>query len=124
MQVGKSWEKAKEAHLKAAEAYANCGSLYHAGKQLEQAINMVRDLGQLDQVELLAERGGLLYRQAGSPESAAQLMVRAAKLLEMKEPGKAVGLYKKVRERLGRGGQLTDRTYSGGRHCGHGGQTD
>ena len=85
---------------------------------------MVRDLGQLDQVELLAERGGLLYRQAGSPESAAQLMVRAAKLLEMKEPGKAVGLYKKVRGRLGRGGQLTDRTYSGGRHCGHGGQTD
>ena len=97
MQVGKSWEQAKESHLKAAEAYANSGSLYHAGKQLEQAINMVRDLGQLEEVEVLAERGGLLYRQAGSPESAAQLMVRAAKLLEMKDPGKAVGLYQKVR---------------------------
>ena len=60
---------------------------------------MVRDLGQLEEVEVLAERGGLLYRQAGSPESAAQLMVRAAKLLEMKDPGKAVGLYQKVRER-------------------------
>ena len=59
---------------------------------------MVRDLGQFEEVEMLAERGGLLYRQAGSPESAAQLMVRAAKLLEMKDPGKAVGLYQKVRD--------------------------
>ena len=58
---------------------------------------MVRDLGQFEEVEMLAERGGLLYRQAGSPESAAQLMVRAAKLLEQKDPGKAVGLYQKVR---------------------------
>ena len=58
---------------------------------------MVRDLGQLEEVEALAERGGLLYRQAGSPESAAQLMGRAAKLLEQKDPGKAVGLYQKVR---------------------------
>ena len=94
--VGKSWEKAKESHLKAAEAYANCGNLYHAGKQLEQAINIVRDLGQVEEVESLAARGGLLYRQAGSPESAAQLMVRAAKLLELKDPGRAVGLYQKA----------------------------
>ena len=29
----------------------------------------------LSQVEDLASRGGLLYRQAGSPESAAQMLV-------------------------------------------------
>lgn len=94
--VGKSWEKAKESHLRAAEAYANCGSLYHAGKQLDQAINIVRDLGQLEEIESLAERGGLLYRQAGSPESASQLLVKAAKLLELKDPERSVGLYQKA----------------------------
>ena len=49
------------------------------------------------QVESLASRGGLLYRQAGSPESAAQLLVRAAKLLEGTRPEDAIGLYQKVR---------------------------
>ena len=94
--VGKNFAKAKETNLKAAEAYVKCGNLYHAGKQVELALNIVRDLGEVEEVEYLAERGGLLYRQAGSPESAAQLIVRAAKLLEQKDPGRAVGLYQKA----------------------------
>ena len=47
-------------------------------------MNIARDQNQFDEVEDLASRGGLLYRQSGSPESAAQLLVRAAKILEMK----------------------------------------
>ena len=42
--VGQSWDQAKTAHLKAAEAYANNGSLYHAGKQLDQVSDTVRDV--------------------------------------------------------------------------------
>ena len=53
----------------------------------------LRDMDQLEVVEDLANRVGLLYRQAGSPESAAQLLVRAAKLLEVKDPAQAVNLY-------------------------------
>ena len=34
--VGQSPAQAKDAHLRAAEAYANNGNLYHAGKQLDQ----------------------------------------------------------------------------------------
>ena len=34
--VGQSHAQAKDAHLRAAEAYANNGNLYHAGKQLDQ----------------------------------------------------------------------------------------
>jgi len=110
--VGQSWPEAKEAHLKAAEAYANNGSLYHAGKQLDQAMNIVRDMGQLDEVEELANRGGLLYRQAGSPESAAQLLVRAAKLLEVSDPARAVSLYLKAADTVG----TEDRTQEAGQH--------
>ena len=68
--VGQSWAQAKAAHLRAAEAFANNGNLYHAGKQLDQAMNIVRDLGQLEEVEQLASWGAGLYRQAGSRAAA------------------------------------------------------
>lgn len=48
------------------------------------------------QAEDLASRGGLLYRQAGSPESAAQMLVKAAKIVERETPENAVSLYEKA----------------------------
>ena len=75
-------------------------------------MNIVRDMGQLDEVEELANRGGLLYRQAGSPESAAQLLVRAAKLLEVSDPARAVSLYLKAADTVG----TEDRTQEAGQH--------
>ena len=110
--VGQSWAQAKAAHLRAAEAFANNGNLYHAGKQLDQAMNIVRDLGQLEEVEQLASRGAGLYRQAGSPESAAQLLVRAAKLLEPKDPALSVSLYQKAADTVG----TEDRSAEAGQH--------
>ena len=77
-----------------------------------QAMNIVRDQGLYGEVEDLASRGGLLYRQAGSPESAAQLLVRAAKILETREPGKAVSLYLKAADTVG----TEDRTTEAGQH--------
>ena len=83
-----SWEDCKAAHLRACEAYANSGSLYHAAKQLDQvnteccvlwnqvivqALLVCKEQGRLEEVEDLASRGGLLYRQAGNPESASQV---------------------------------------------------
>ena len=47
-------------------------------------------------MEDLASRGGLLYRQAGSPESAAQMLVKAAKIVERETPERAVSLYEKA----------------------------
>lgn len=99
--VGLAWEECKAAHLRACEAYANSGSLYHAAKQLDQALLVCKEQGRLEEVEGLASRGGLLYRQAGSPESAAQMLVRAAKLLEREHPARAVGLYEKAADTVG-----------------------
>jgi len=99
--VAKNWKSCKEAHKKACEGYANSGSLYHAGKQLDNAILICKEQNDLIEVEELASRGGLLYRQAGSPEAAAQMLVRAAKLLEMTRPENAVGLYLKASETIG-----------------------
>jgi len=94
--VSCSWEDCKAAHLRACEAYANSGSLYHAAKQLDQALLVCKEQGRLEEVEDLASRGGLLYRQAGNPESASQMLVRAAKLLEREHPSRAISLYEKA----------------------------
>jgi len=110
--VAKNWSASIEAHKKACEGYANSGSLYHAGKQLDQAVLMCKESNDLSEVETLAGRGGLLYRQAGSPESAAQLLVRAAKLLELTVPQNAIGLYEKASETVG----TEDRPAEAGQH--------
>ncbi len=57
---------------------------------LEQCVLICRDSNRLGQIAELAERGGLLYRQHGSPESAAQLLEKAAKILESKDPVRCV----------------------------------
>ena len=75
-------------------------------------MNIARDQNQYDEVEDLASRGGLLYRQSGSPESAAQLLVRAAKILEMKDPARSVSLYQKAAETV----DTEDRTNEAGQH--------
>lgn len=110
--VGRAWEQAKSAHMKAAEAYANSGSLFHAGKQFDQAMLICKEMGLLEEVEDLASRGGLLYRQAGSPESASHMLIRAAKLLEVKHPERAISLYEKAADTVG----TEDRPAEAGQH--------
>jgi len=99
--VAKKWTACKEAHLRACEGYANSGSLYHAGKQLDQAMLICKEQNDFTDIESLASRGGLLYRQAGSPEAASQLLVKAAKIIELSLPQNAIGLYKKACETVG-----------------------
>lgn len=96
--IAKSWDECLVAHENACTGYKNSGSLYHAGKQLEQSVLIARDKGDLQQIEKLASRGGLLYRQSGYPEAAKQLLTKAAKILESSLPEDAVSLYKKACE--------------------------
>lgn len=99
--VAKNWEDCKKAHLRASEGYANSGSLFHAAKALDQAMMICKEQNNFKEVVSLAERGGLLYRQAGSPESATQLLVKGAKYLEREHPDEALGLYEKAAETVG-----------------------
>ena len=52
-----------------------------------------------------AERGGLLYRQNGNPEAAAQLLEKAAKILEQKHPDRSLALYTHAAETVGTEGR-------------------
>jgi len=110
--VAMCWDECKAAHLRACEAYANSGSLYHAAKQLDQALLVCKEQNKLEEVEDLASRGGLLYRQGGNPESAAQMLVRAAKMLEREFPVRAMSLYEKASDTV----STEDRMSEAGQH--------
>ena len=65
----------------------------------------LRDTNQLDRIVDYAERGAMLYRQNGNPEAAAQLLEKAAKILEAKHPDKALTLYIHAAETVGTEGR-------------------
>ncbi|KAF0295138.1 Gamma-soluble NSF attachment protein [Amphibalanus amphitrite] len=64
-----------------------------AAKCYEQGILMSKELGDLATVVTLCERAAQLYQQHGSPESAAQCLEKAAKIVETPRPADAVPLY-------------------------------
>ena len=65
---------------------------------LEQAVLVTRDMGKLEEIAKLAERGALMYRQVNKPEAASTLLDKAAKILEKDRPEDATGLYEKAAE--------------------------
>jgi len=98
--VGKEHDRTLDALNRACECYKEVKSLYQAAKMLEQSVIICRDAGKLDLIVDYASRGALLYRQNGNPESAAQLLEKAAKILEPKFPEKALDLYTKAAETI------------------------
>ena len=63
---------------------------------LEQAVLVSRDMGEMEDIAPLAERGALMYRQVNKPESASSLLEKAGKMIEKDLPGDATGLYEKA----------------------------
>ena len=62
-QVASANDRALDAITKACDCYKEMRSLYQAGKMLEQAVLLCRDMNQFDKIGGFAERGALLYRQ-------------------------------------------------------------
>ena len=99
--VGGKKEEALKCLDKACDNYKEIRSLFQAGRMLDQAVLLSRDLNRMDDVVQYAERGALLLRQDGSNESAAQLLEKAAKIVEGSNPEKAIGIYTKAAETVG-----------------------
>lgn len=96
--VGKNYEESKKCLLRAVDCYKEIHSIFQAGRMLEQAVMVCRDQGQLEEVKELAGRGALMYRQVNKPESASQLLDKAAKILEKTHPEDALSMYEKAAE--------------------------
>ena len=86
--MAKDFEQAKSCLLRAVDCYKEIHSIFQAGKMLEQAALVSRDMGKLEDVASLAERGALMYRQVNKPEAASTLLDKAAKMIEKERTGK------------------------------------
>nr|XP_018904161.1 PREDICTED: gamma-soluble NSF attachment protein-like [Bemisia tabaci] len=92
-QVAKSYQKCYDCLMKASDCHKQNRSWFHAAKSLEQAILICKDLGDLREIPHLAEKSASLYQQYGSPEAAATVLNKAAKLLEQNNAEEALRLY-------------------------------
>ena len=50
-QVSKNWDLCKAARLRGCEAYANSGGLFHAAKQLEEALLICKEEKNMTEVQ-------------------------------------------------------------------------
>ena len=94
--VAKDYRQSKQCLLKAVDCYKEIHSIFQAGKMLDQAVLVSRDMGELGDVAELAERGALMYRQVNKPESASGLLEKAGKMIEKERPEDASNLYEKA----------------------------
>ncbi|KAL1130600.1 hypothetical protein AAG570_011846 [Ranatra chinensis] len=89
----KSFEQCKECLLKSAECHKQNRSLLYVNRNLEQAMLVCRDQGDLRRVVELAERACSLYQQHGSPDAASSALDKGAKIIETAHPEQALRLY-------------------------------
>lgn len=94
--IVKSFQQCKECLSKASDCYKQNRSWFHAAKNLEQAVLICKEMGDLSEVPKLAHSACSLYQQHGSPESGATVLDKAAKILEATEPEQALQLFQRA----------------------------
>ncbi|XP_064467473.1 gamma-soluble NSF attachment protein-like [Ornithodoros turicata] len=97
----KALEQCKDAHLKATDCYLKAGSFFSAGKQCEQAALVSRDMGDLKQTSSLVDRASRFFIDSRSPDTAALVLERGAKIIEAKFPEIAVEFFTRASEIVG-----------------------
>lgn len=94
--IARDLNKSKECHLKASEYYKKNRSFFHAAKSLENAIIVTKETAPGEEIYTLALESSSLYQQYGSGDSGANVLDKAAKILEEKHPEKAVLLFQQA----------------------------
>ncbi|XP_044734638.1 gamma-soluble NSF attachment protein [Chrysoperla carnea] len=92
----KSFEQSKDCLMKAAECHKQNRSLFHAARSVEQAILVCKELGDMREVQHLADRACNMYQTHGSPDAGASVLEKAAKILEANYPEIALQLYQRA----------------------------
>ncbi|XP_045598691.1 gamma-soluble NSF attachment protein [Procambarus clarkii] len=91
--TAKQYAQCRECLLKAVENYKLNRSFFSAGKCLENAALISKELGDMDSIFKLAERAACMYQEHGIPDTAALNLEKAAKMIENHLPEKALHLY-------------------------------
>ncbi|KAL4717695.1 hypothetical protein ACJJTC_000844 [Scirpophaga incertulas] len=96
--IARDLNKSKQCHLKASENHKKNRSFFHSAKALENAIIVCKETASPDEIYTLACDSSSLYQQHGSGDSGANVLDKAAKIIEESSPEKAVKLYQQAAE--------------------------
>ncbi|XP_036146506.1 gamma-soluble NSF attachment protein [Monomorium pharaonis] len=96
--IAKSYVQCKDCLVKAADCFKQSKAWFHAAKNIEQALLICKEMGDLSEVSKLAHSACGLYQQHGSPESGVGALDKGAKMLETTDPHQALDLYKRAAE--------------------------
>ncbi|KAL3195405.1 hypothetical protein MRX96_015869 [Rhipicephalus microplus] len=107
--AGKALDQCKDAHLRSADCYLKNGS------QLEQAALVSRDMGDLKAAADLIDKASCYFIDSRSPDTAALVLERGAKIVEAKFPEIAVGFFNRAAEIV----SVEDRPRQSAEFCGH-----
>ncbi|WKY09140.1 hypothetical protein Q1695_001921 [Nippostrongylus brasiliensis] len=88
-------KKASKALVDAAGHYEQIGNIFHAAKAREGAAMLLRDAGDAAASFSLFEKAIDQYAESGSLDTAAMTVEKAAKVIVLQEPEKAIKLYEK-----------------------------
>ncbi|KAK8737100.1 hypothetical protein OTU49_004801, partial [Cherax quadricarinatus] len=88
--TAKQYTQCRECLLKATENYKFNRSFFSAGKCLEQAALISKELGDMESIFKLAERSACMYQEHGIPDTAALTLDKTAKIIENHLPEKAL----------------------------------
>ncbi|XP_015184620.1 PREDICTED: gamma-soluble NSF attachment protein-like [Polistes dominula] len=94
--IAKSYQQCRECLMKASSCYKQNKSWFHAARCIEQTLLICKEMGNLSDVPQLAHSSCSLYQQHGSPESGANVLDKAAKLIESTQPEQALELFKRA----------------------------
>jgi len=92
--AAKAQDKAKYAFIKAAEGKRKIGLFSLSAKHYESASTIAKDLKNFDESVKFLEVASTLYRENGNIEKGADLLAKAAKLIENENVDTALHLYK------------------------------
>ncbi|XP_067209566.1 gamma-soluble NSF attachment protein [Linepithema humile] len=94
--IAKSYVQCKDCLKKAADCFKQTKAWFHAAKNIEQALLICKEMGDLSEVPTLAHSACSLFQQHGSPESGVTALDKAAKMLEATQPQQALQLFKRA----------------------------
>lgn len=75
--------------------YSFCCSLFHAAKCIDNATLICKEINEPMEIARLAEQACHLYQTNGNPEAGALCLDKAAKMIEMDYPERAIDLYRR-----------------------------
>lgn len=93
---GKVFAQSRDCFVKAAECFIKNNSYFSAAKNYEQAALVSKSMDDYKSMVELVQRACQLFRENGTPDTAALALDKGAKMIESKQPEIALDLYIKA----------------------------